>query len=91
MKRASGIELGIEHWGRGYAFEAASALLPFAFNELKLHRLFADCDPRNEASCRLVQKLGFKLEGIHRENYWLKGEWCNTAIYAMLDSDWRVD
>lgn len=84
-------ELGIEHWGKGYASEAVSALLPFVFNELRLHRLVADCDPRNEASCRLVRKLGFKLEGTHRENYWLKGEWCNTEIYAMLRSDWRAD
>lgn len=82
-------ELGPEHWGKGYAFEATSALLPFAFDELKLHRVFADIDPRNEASCRVAQKLGFKLEGTMRQNYWLKGEWCNAAIYAILDSEWR--
>lgn len=83
-------DLGPEYWGKGYATEAMTALLPFAFNELKLHRLFADIDPRNEASCRVAKKLGFKLEGVFRENYWLKGEWCDAAIYAILDREWRA-
>ena len=71
-------------WGRGYAVEAVAALLEFGFGELKLHRIWADCDPRNAASCRLAEKLGMRLEGRLRENYWLKGEWCDTAVYAIL-------
>lgn len=79
-----------EHWGKGVAVEAFSALLPFAFDELKLHRLFADIDPRNEASARVARKLGMTLEGVFRENYWLKGEWCDAAIYSLLDREWRA-
>lgn len=96
MFRPEHLEAGVwydfaqQHWGKGYAFEAATALLPFAFNDLKLHRLFADIDPRNEASCRVAVKLGFKLEGIMRENYWLKGEWCSAAIYGLLADEWRL-
>lgn len=76
-------------WGRGYAREAASALLEVAFTELGLHRVFADCDPRNLASCRVAERLGMVREGVLRENYFLKGEWCDAAIYGILDQEWR--
>lgn len=73
----------------GYAFEAATAVLEFGFQELNLHRIWADCDPRNLASCRVAQRLGMQLEGQVRENYFLKGEWCSTAVYGMLEQEWR--
>jgi RimJ/RimL family protein N-acetyltransferase len=77
------------YWGRGYTVEATRAVVDFAFNVLKLHRLFADCDPRNHASCRVAQKLGMTHEGRLRENYFLKGEWCSSEIYAVLEHEWR--
>lgn len=75
-------------WGRGHATEAAAALVDFAFGSLALHRVWADCDPRNAASCRVALRLGMSLEGRLRENYWLKGEWCDTAVYAVLKHEW---
>ncbi len=80
-------ELHPAHWGRGYAFEAASALLQFGFTSLELHRVWADCDPRNRASCRIAERLGMTLEGRLRENYFLKGEWCNSAVYGILNRE----
>ncbi|MEK6676398.1 MAG: GNAT family N-acetyltransferase [Planctomycetota bacterium] len=77
------------HWGKGYAFEAASALLGFGFTTLDLHRVFADCDPRNTASCRVAERLGMVMEGRLRENYYLKGEWCSAAMYGILEGEWR--
>ncbi len=77
-------------WGRGYAVEAAKALLAFGFDTLGLHRIWADCDPRNTASCRVAQKLGMTHEGRLRENYYLKGEWCSSEVYAMLEQEWRA-
>lgn len=74
--------------GHGYATEAATALLDFAFGALGLHRVYADCDPRNEASCRVTARLGMRLEGVLRENYWLRSEWCSAAIYAILADEW---
>jgi len=76
--------------GQGYATEAASALLDFAFDTLRLHRVYADCDPRNTASCRVTARLGMQLEGVMRENYWLRGEWCDASIYAILEHEWRA-
>lgn len=76
-------------WGRGYAREAAGAIVNLSFETLGVHRLWADCDPRNLASCRVAESIGMRREGVLRENYWLKNEWCSTAVYAMLESDWR--
>lgn len=75
------------HWGRGLAVEAARAIVGFGFGVLKLHRIWADCDPRNTASCRVAEKLGMTLEGRLRENWLLKGEWCSTALYAVLEQE----
>lgn len=80
---------GKAHWGQGYASEATGAFAEFSFRELGLHRLTADCDPRNSASRRVAEKLGMRLEGHLRENYFLKGEWCDSIIYGLLASEWR--
>jgi [ribosomal protein S5]-alanine N-acetyltransferase len=77
-------------WGRGYAREAMRALLGFAFESLGLHRVYGDCDPRNAASARLMETLGMRREAHLRENWWLKGEWCDSWIYGMLDRDFRA-
>ncbi|MGH8428523.1 MAG: GNAT family N-acetyltransferase [Gammaproteobacteria bacterium] len=57
-----------EFWGQGYAFEAASALMRDAEVSLGLNRLLAIVSPGNDASCRLLEKLGFKSEGHFRLN-----------------------
>jgi len=77
-----------DRWGHGYAVEAATALTDYGFRELGLHRISADTDPRNTASHRVVEKLGMQREGILRENWFLKGEWCDTLLFAILDRDW---
>jgi len=79
-----------DHWGRGLAKEALAALLDHAFSTLGLHRLEADVDPRNGASIRLVEKLGFKLEGHLRERYFVSGDVQDSAIYGLLAPEWRA-
>ncbi|QOJ13276.1 MAG: GNAT family N-acetyltransferase [Planctomycetia bacterium] len=76
--------------GRGWAGEAVGGLLDFAFGPLNLHRVWADCDPRNTPSCRLVERLGMRLEGRLRENWWLHGEWCDSNIYGILADEWAA-
>lgn len=78
-----------DHWRQGIVAEAARAVVGFAFEELKLHRVWGDCDPRNVASARVMEKLGMTREAHFRENWWLKGEWCDSFIYAVLEQDWR--
>jgi [ribosomal protein S5]-alanine N-acetyltransferase len=77
-------------WGQGYAGEAAGAMLELGFGRLGLHRIWGDCDPRNARSARLMEKLGMRREAHLRENWWLKGEWCDSWIYAMLESEWAA-
>jgi [ribosomal protein S5]-alanine N-acetyltransferase len=78
------------HWGRGYIPEATRALVDFGFGTLGLHRVWADCDPRNPASVRVMEKLGMRQEAHFRENAFIKGEWCDSLIYAILDREWRA-
>lgn len=75
--------------GKGYATEAATIFLRVAFEELGLHRVYAELDPRNDASAAVCQRLGMRHEAHLRENLWLKGEWVDTAVYAILEQDYR--
>jgi RimJ/RimL family protein N-acetyltransferase len=75
-------------WGHGYTTEAARALVDFGFRELRLHRIWADCDPANVGSWRVLEKLGMRREGHLRENAWVKGKWVDSLIYAVLDREW---
>ena len=77
-----------DQFGNGYMTEAASALLDIAFGELALHRVFAQLDPRNGASAALCRRLGMREEAHFVEDLWLKGEWGDTAVYAVLGREW---
>jgi RimJ/RimL family protein N-acetyltransferase len=75
--------------GRGYATEGAREMLRLGFDELRLHRIVADADPRNEASLRVMARLGMRPEAEHRESLYVKGEWVGAAVYAILEDEWR--
>jgi RimJ/RimL family protein N-acetyltransferase len=77
------------HQGRGYATEAARALLPFAFETMGWHRLIGRTEARNTASARVLEKLGMRLEAHFVENEWVKGEWQSELGYALLAAEWR--
>ncbi|MEH1864033.1 MAG: GNAT family protein [Nostoc sp.] len=76
-------------WGQGYATEAVKAVVSFGFQELSLHRIFATCHPENIASARVMQKIGMQQEGYLREHHWIKGEWRDSWLYAILEHEWR--
>jgi RimJ/RimL family protein N-acetyltransferase len=84
-----GFALAFEHWGRGIASEAVSAVVAFAFGEMGLHRLIADSDPRNVASARVLEKAGFRREGQFRQHYRLHGEWQDGVLFGLLRSEWE--
>ncbi len=85
-----GYALGRAHWGNGYMQEALQALLGFAFGELALHRLEADVDPRNAASIRTLERLGFQREGYLRERWQVAGEIQDALFYGLLRRDWEA-
>jgi [ribosomal protein S5]-alanine N-acetyltransferase len=84
-----GYILNRRFWGRGYINEALTALVEFAFEQMNLHRIEADIDPRNRASRRVVERLGFQREGHLRERWIVGGEIQDTLFYGLLESDWK--
>lgn len=84
-----GFALARACWGRGYVAEALPAMVRFAFGALGLHRLEADADPRNAASIRALERVGFVREGHQRERYWMSGEWQDAVLFALLGREWR--
>jgi RimJ/RimL family protein N-acetyltransferase len=85
-----GYEVMPEHWGQGYATEAARSMLAFGFTELRMHRIWAWCLAENVGSVRVLQKLGMHQEGHLRENEHFKGRWWDTLIFAILDREWQA-
>lgn len=75
--------------GQGYATEAAAEMLRLGFEGLGLRRIAGRLDGRNEASARVLTRLGMRKEAYFVENEWVKGEWTDEAIYAILDREWR--
>jgi RimJ/RimL family protein N-acetyltransferase len=74
--------------GRGYATEAAGAMLRLGFSELGLHRIVARIDERNEPSLRLARRLGMRQEARLVRNERFKGEWSTEVDFAMLAEEW---
>jgi RimJ/RimL family protein N-acetyltransferase len=76
--------------GNGYATEAARALLGLAFDQLRLHRVVARIDARNQASAAVLRRLGMRQEAYLVQNEWFKGEWTDEIDFAMLASEWSA-
>jgi RimJ/RimL family protein N-acetyltransferase len=75
-------------WGHGYATEAARGLLRWAFDTLDLNRVQAEVDTRNVASARVLEKLGFVLEGTLREDCIVNGEVSDSWVYGLIRREW---
>ncbi|MEP7079607.1 MAG: GNAT family protein [Ginsengibacter sp.] len=75
------------HWQKGYASEALSGLLHFAFKVLKLHRIEAGCAVENFASVKVLEKAGMKREGMKRKILPIRGEWKDNYFYAILEEE----
>lgn len=82
-----GYVLNPEYVGRGYATEAANAVIDFGFNRLGLHRIEARYMSGNIASKRVMEKLGMKPEGILREAYYVNGSYKTVGICSLLVSE----
>jgi RimJ/RimL family protein N-acetyltransferase len=74
--------------GRGYATEAANAMLRLGFEGLGLHRIVARIDEENEPSVRLARRLGMRQEARLVQNEFFKGRWSNEVDFAMLADEW---
>ncbi len=84
-----GFALAGDAQGQGYAAEAARAVVRLAFAELGFRRLTAVVVEGNEASARLLGRLGFRQEARHVEAVHFKGEWVTQLVFAQLATEWR--
>jgi RimJ/RimL family protein N-acetyltransferase len=78
-----------DHYGQGFATEVAVTLLRLGFDGLKAHRMIGRCDGRNTASARVLAKAGMRQEAHLRENEFVKGEWTDELVYALLATEWQ--
>lgn len=76
-----------DHSGHGFASEAVRAVLDLGFDHCGLHRVAAQMDARNTASAKLASRVGLQQEAHLRQDWWSKGEWTDTLIFAMLATD----
>lgn len=82
-----GYWMGRRHAGHGHMSAAVTLVSPFVFETLKLRRIEAACLPHNAASIRLLEKTGFRREGLAREYLCIDGRWQDHLLYALLRSD----
>jgi RimJ/RimL family protein N-acetyltransferase len=78
------------HHGHGYASEAMRVVVDIGFESGGVHRIMGRCDARNRPSAALMERLGMRREAHLRENEYLKGEWTDELIFAILDREWRA-
>ena len=76
---------------RGYATEAVRAATPWAFDTLHLHRLEADTHPDNEASARVLERLGYRCEGTLRDRFLTEHEIQDSRVYALLEDEFAAE
>jgi RimJ/RimL family protein N-acetyltransferase len=84
-----GYWVGVPYWGKGYATEAAQAMVQYGFDALELNRILASCMSHNSASGKILVKLGMLYEGCQREHQRKWGEFVDVDCYGILRSEWE--
>ncbi len=74
--------------GKGFATEAARAVIDLGFKHFGLHRISAQLDYRNTTSAKLCERLGMTREAHFRQDFWSKGEWTDSLHYGLLRDEW---
>ncbi|MEU4695406.1 GNAT family protein [Actinoplanes sp. NPDC023714] len=86
-----GFTVAGEHQRRGYGSEAVSGVLDRLFGRQGLHKVTGECDARNAASAALMERLGFRREGLLRQQTFIKGEWTDDLLFGLLSTEWSRD
>ncbi|MEU4379200.1 GNAT family N-acetyltransferase [Micromonospora echinofusca] len=83
-----GYAIGADHWGHGYATDAASTIVDYGFRELRLHRITAAIGPDNAASIAVAKRLGMRYEGRLRDHVYTNNAWRDSLLYSILAPEW---
>ncbi|MFD2117197.1 GNAT family N-acetyltransferase [Paenibacillus yanchengensis] len=76
------------YYNKGYATEAAQAVIAYGFQQLNLHRIVATCQPENPASYKVMEKIGMRKEGFFKQCIPYENGWWDELYYAILQSEW---
>jgi RimJ/RimL family protein N-acetyltransferase len=79
--------LDTDFWGKGYGSETLQATLKWAFQDLKMHRIFARADQANNRSVELLKRNHFVPEGLLRKDLIIKGKWRDSLIFSLLEDE----
>ncbi len=90
MQGEIGFVFDPEQQGRGFATEAAQVVLQIGYERLGLHRIVGRADARNTRSIALMTSLGMRREALFVQNEFVKGEWTDEAVFALLAAQWRA-
>ncbi len=77
-------------WGQGLIFEASKAVLDLAIKNHDIHRISSRCIAENSGSARVLEKLGMTYEGTQRQVMYIKGQFVDLKLYAILRSEWKT-
>jgi RimJ/RimL family protein N-acetyltransferase len=77
-----------EH-GKGYGTEALQLMVDYLFLAKEIHRVQANTDPENKASQHILEKVGFKKEGVSRRSSFVRGHWRDECLYSILREEWK--
>lgn len=83
-----GFTLAPQHQGKGYATEALTGLLDYAFESLGVRRVIAVTDALNHSAAALLARVGMRQEAHFKENVFFKGSWGSEFVFAILTSEW---
>lgn len=86
-----GYAIHADHWGHGYATDAARTIVDFGFHTLGLHRITAAIGPSNAASIAVIKRLGMSYEGRLRDHVYTNGAWRDSLLYSVLAPEWARD
>ncbi|MRN56116.1 GNAT family N-acetyltransferase [Paenibacillus monticola] len=82
-----GYDLTPKFWGKGIMTEVMKCIMDFGFLTMKLNKIETKVEPKNEASIRLMNRLGFHKEGVLRQHEFEKGKYVDLAIFSKLKSE----
>jgi RimJ/RimL family protein N-acetyltransferase len=75
--------------GKGYGTEALQLIIDYLFLAKEIHRVQANTDPENKASQHILEKVGFKKDGVSRRSSFVRGQWRDECLYSILREEWK--
>lgn len=87
--KGAGIRISPQVQSKGYASEAYTMMLDYAFNQLRFHKVSGSALETNKASLRFMEKVGYKVEGVLRDHVFKNGKYCNVVTTSILAEDFN--